>query len=279
MKKEEQYSFYDHLRANDVIGTLQVLLDRAGWNLRTEDGKLFVRHPAIAVDTPWIHVRTAPGFDCGLWHQITFNFISSNLPERERFVPRHCQCCWKVVVKPRTLQQLFNLLELEKALDRPSKCGIELRDSVPGLYGGYFYNKTKEAGLECYEVVKVAMLENEFLSPLLDEVDDEGRTTRLILKRACTEFEHVCGPSDKWVVTPEQNAIEDLVDRWVVTDGLELGQPENLVWNIKKRWIEWAWKNGDPTYLRYTGGKPLYPNYVTYHQPKETKEIENVPEI
>lgn len=273
---DEPYSFYEHLRANDIIGQLEVLLNQAGWNLRNEDGKLFVRHPTIARDTPWLHVRTSPDLDCGLWHQIIFNFISDRLPPGEKFVPRHCQQCWKVVVKPRTLRQLFNLLELQKALGRPSKCGIELRDSVPGLYGGYFYNKSLEAGLECYESVKSAMLENEFLAPLLDEVDDDGRTTRLILKRACTEFEHSCGASDKWAVTPEQNAIEDIVERWVVSDRLELSQPENVVWNVKRRWIEWAWKNGDPTYARYTGGKPLYPKYVTYHQPKETEDVRQI---
>ena len=272
MEKEAPYSFYEHLRANDVIGQLRTLLDHAGWNLRTADGKLFARHPTISTDTPWLHVQTAPGLNCGLWHQITFNMVSMTLPVAERFVPRHCQNCWKVVCKPRTLEQLFNLLELEKSLGRPSKCGIEQRDSVHGLYGGYFYNKGKEAGLECYEAVKEAIAENEVLAPLLAEADADGRTTRLILKRACTEFEHACGPSDKWVVTPEQNAIEDLIDRWVVSDGLELQQPDNVVWNVKRRWIEFAYKNGDQTYLRYTGGKPLYPDYVTYHQ----KETDNV---
>lgn len=260
-----EYSFYDHLKANDVIAALRPLLDNAGWNIRDVDGKLFVRHPAIARDTPWIHVRPAPGFNCGLWHQVTFNFVSMQQPPGQQFVPRHCQNCWKVVVKPRTLQQLFNLLEIEKALDRPSKCGIELRDSVHGLYGGYFYNKGRDAGIECYHAVYDALAANEVMAPLLEELDADGRTTRLILKRACTEFEHAIGPSSEWKITPEQEAIEDLIDRWVVSDNMEHHQPENLIWNIKRRWIEWAWKNGDPTYSRYTGGAPLYPPYEVYH--------------
>ena len=265
MTEQKPYSVYDHLKAYDIIEMLKPLLDQGGWNLRDVDGKLFVRHPAIARDTPWIHVRHEPGFECGLWHQIIFNMISAQLPPGERFVPRHCQNCWKVVVKPRTIEQLFNLLELEKALNRPSKCGIELRDSVPGLYGGYFYNHGKEAGLECYQTVYDAISIHPVLSPLLDEIGDDGKTTRIILKRACTEFEHACGPSDKWEVTDKQNKIEDLVERWVSLDDKDIPQPENLIWNIKRRWIEWAWRNGDPTYAKYTGGQPLYPPYVTYH--------------
>jgi len=44
------------------------------------------------------------------------------------------------------------------------------------------------------------------------EVDADGRTTRIILKRACTEYEHEIGDSSKWTVTPEQNFIEDIID-------------------------------------------------------------------
>lgn len=265
------YSHYDHFRAHDIIALLKPLFDSGSFVLRS-DGKIEAKHTQMAKDTPWIHIKHAYGLDCGLWHQISFNAVSMLLPDNQKFVPRHCQECWKVVVKPRTLQQLFNLLEMEKVLDRPSKCGIEVRDSVPGLYGGYFYNRSKDEGLMCYELVKKAMAQNEFLAPLIDEVDDAGRTIKVILKRACTEYEHAVGDSDKWKVTPEQEALENLIDNFVVSNDLLLAQPEHLIWNIKRRWIEWAWKNGDPTYANYTGGKPLYPVYVTYHQPEMLEE-------
>jgi hypothetical protein len=208
-----------------------------------------------------------------LWHQIIFDLISLKQPAEKQFVPRNCLSCWKVVVKPRTLEQLFHLLELQKASGRPSKCGIEPRESVNGLYGGYFYNRSIDAGLECYYAVSEMMTADTVLAPLLDEVDDDGKTTRLILKRACTEFEHAVGPSDKWPedynsVSPEQAAIEDIVERWVATDDVVRAQPENVKWNVMRRWIEWAWMHGDPTYAKFTGGKPLYPPYVTYHPRK-----------
>ena len=259
---------YDHLKSYDVISILQPLVDNGNFKLRPEDGKFENKNMSISKNTPWIHVKHSPGFKCGLWNQVIFDIVVRQLPHDQKFVPRHCQNCWKVCVKPRTLQQLFNLLEMQKKLDRPSKCGIEQRESVPGLYGGYFYNKGHQAGMNCYDIVKNAMLENEYLSPLIDEVDNFGRTTRIILKRACTEFEHLIGDSSKWVVTPEQEFIEDLVEEYIVDPQMSARQPDHLLWNVKRRWIEWAWKNGDPTYTLYTGGKPLYPAYVTYHQPE-----------
>ncbi len=270
-KLDEPYNVYEHLKSHDVLDMLRPLLDGGSYTLRQADGKLEVKQVQASRDTPWIHVRHSLGYDCHLWNKIIFDIVVKQLPEDQKFVPRHCQGCWKVVVKPRTLQQLFNLLEMQKELDLPSKCGIEVRDSVPGLYGGYFYNKSIEAGLECYDVVKKSMSENDILTPLLEETDKDNRTTRLILKRACTEFEHAVGDSDKWEITTGQNAVEDLIEQYIVHDSLELRQAEHLTWNIKRRWIEWAWKNGDPTYANYTGGKPLYPAYVTYHQ-KEAKK-------
>ena len=265
---EEPYSTYKHLKANNIIDILRPLLQNNGYSLRLSDGKFKAKQLSADPNTPWIHVKHARGFDCHLWHNIIFDVISARLPREKQFVPRHCQSCWKVVVKPKTLQQLFNLLELQKGLDRPSKCGIEVRPTVHGLYGGYFYNRSHAEGLECYDIVKNALLENEILSVLLNDVDENNRTKNLLLKRACTEFEHLVGRSDKWEITQEQNLLEDLVERFFVNENLSLVQYEHARWDVQQRWIEWAWQNGDLTYSRYTGGEPLYPPYVTYHQPE-----------
>lgn len=275
---EYEKNVYDHLKSYDIVTILKPLLDSGNFYLRPEDGKIKARFVSLSGDTPWVHVRTIDGLDCAMWHQITFNAVSRLLPLGQAFVPRKCQSCWKVVVKPRTLQQLFNLYEVQKRLEMPCKCGIETRESVNGLYGGYFYNKSLEAGQQCYETVKQAMAGNEFLSPLLDEVDENGRTTRIILKRACTEYEHLITDSSTWKITPAQEFIEDLIERYVVNDNLKLSQPEHIVWHIMRGWIDYAWKHGDETYARYTGGKPLFPAYVTYHQPELIKEVSDVDE-
>ena len=168
--------------------------------------------------------------------------------------------------------QLFELEMLQRQLNLPSKCGIEKRAHVHGLYGGYFYNESKEEGVSCYNIVYAAMSQNEILRPLLDFVDEEGRTQNLLLKRACTEFEHLCGDSSKWEVTQEQLAIESLVNRYVVADDFERIQPEILVRHVRRTWIEFAYQWADPTYAQLTGGEPLYPHYVTYHQEEKRNE-------
>jgi hypothetical protein len=266
MQNEPGYSFYDHLKSHDILTILRPLLDSGSHELRKEDGRFIAKGVTISRDTPWIHTRQTLNFDCGLWHRITFNIVVAQLPDDQKFVPRHCQDCFKVCIRPRTLDQLFELLKVQQKMYLPSKCGIELRDDVHGLYGGYYYSKGLEAGLQCYDAVVKALSENEVLAPLLDEVDEDNRTTKVILKRGCTEFERVFPKSNEWKVTPEQNAIEDLIDGYVVQENMRLPQPDHLHYNIKRRWIEFAFKCGDPTYAKYNGDKPLFPKYVSFHQ-------------
>ena len=106
---------YGWLKQNDVVEMLQPLLKRGGYRLRISDGK-FEAESVYGADGPWIHVKHARGKKCHLWHQIMFNVVSEPLPEALRFVPSGCQECWKVVVRPKTLKQLFALWEIEKRL-------------------------------------------------------------------------------------------------------------------------------------------------------------------
>jgi hypothetical protein len=271
MTDSYEKNLYDQLRSWDVLSMLEPAIDGFHRYLRPEDGKIKNHQVTIPMGTPWVHVKTHRNLDCGLWNHLIFKQVVPQLPSGQRFVPRGCQSCWKVVVKPRTLQQLFALLKIQKDLDIPAKCGIEQRMTTHGLYGGYFYNTSLPVGLKCYEVVKGAMLESEIMAPLVEEVDSHGKTTRILLKRACTEMEHAMGDSDKWEITPEQEFLEDLIKSYVVSENIRTHQPEHLVWNIQRRWIEFAYTSGDPTYALYTGGKPIYPPYVTYHQPELLK--------
>jgi len=250
----EEISYYDWIKANDIVEWCKPLIAQAGWAWREADGKLYAQLKPGIYDTPWHHVKSDYRLKCGLWHQIMFDMIGSKLPSGERFVPSKCQNCYKVVVRPKTLVQLFGLINLQKTLDRPSKAGIERRESVHGLYGGYFYNWGLAEGKECYNIVRKAVDEHENLGP----------ETNVLLKRGCTEYEHACGDSDKWKITPEQLHIEALLDRWLITDDIEMRQPEKLIHNVHRKWIEFAYSYGDETYVKFTGGKPLYPPYKTY---------------
>jgi len=199
---------------------------------------------------------------CGLWHQVMFDVVFRHLGKN--WVPSKCQQCFKVVVRPKTLRQLFALLELQKRLNRPCKCGIERRETVHGLYGGYFYNWGLHEGRKCYDIVRQAV----------DEDKELGPDVPVLLKRACTEYELKCGDSDKWTVEPEQLEVEAQLERWLVDDDYEHRQAEKLVHNVHRKWIEWAFANGDKTFADFTDGEPLYPEYITY-QHLTHEEIEN----
>ena len=244
-------SYYDEIGKTDIIAYMRPQLERGVFNLRDSDGKLFAT-ANMAWNTPWHHIKHA-FLDCQTWHRVIFDFIASQL--ETPFVPSKCQNCWKVVVRPGTLEQLFALERLQKQLDVPCKCGIEIRNTVHGLYGGYFYNYSFPEGLERYKQVREEVNQEPLLGPDIP----------VFLKRACTEFEHLCGDSKFWGITPKQRELEAMVDRYVVSDDMQRRQPDHLVRHVHRKWIEYAFANGDATYKIYTDGKPLYPAYRTYH--------------
>ena len=244
-------SYYDEISKTDIISYMKGGLERGGWHLRDVDGKLEATSH-MANESPWHHVKHA-FLDCQTWHRILFDVIFANM--ENPCVPSKCQNCWKVVVRPQTLKQLFALESVQKALDVPCKCGIEIRLTVHGLYGGYFYNYSFMEGLERYRQVRDAV----------DRHPDLGKDIPVFLKRACTEFEHLVGDSKYWTVSDRQLELEQMVDRYIVKDDLNRSQPEHLVKHIHRKWIEFAFAYGDPTYAEYTDGKPLFPKYRTYH--------------
>jgi hypothetical protein len=172
------------------------------------------------------------------------------------------------VVKPFTLKELMDLYAFQKAFtanymekDRFCKCGIEERKCVHYNYGGYFYNKSKQQGLERYEQVRKA-------------VDKINPHIPVILKRYCTEFEIKLGPSDKYK-WPEgvdilQKRIFDIIDMDSI--GRNVTQPQDIVEDNLAKWIEFAWDRGDHTAIMYNDNEPLYSPSVTYHKPQIIKE-------
>jgi len=253
----QRRNYFQFLEKNNILRKVKVLLEQAGYYVRHEDGKIYA-DLHLAWDYPWHHVKRIDFLDCHLWHRIMFDIVGG-------FVPMNCQNCFKVVVKPQTLKQLFALLDLQIRLDLPAKCGVEDRKTVFGSYGGYFYNVGFENGIECYMKVRDSIKEDEHLRDLLEEVDDNGVPKRVILKRGCTEMEHALGRSDKWQVTEEQIELEKLVNNTFVRQPSSRLQPDIIIQNVHQKWIEFAWDRGDPTVLEFTDGYLLYPPYMTYH--------------
>lgn len=258
-------AYYDDLKSRNVIRLLKEYLKGGAMSLRGSDGK-FVANLHVDWDSPWIHIRNSYETNCFWWKDIVFHqIVEKHLPRDQWFVPIGCQNCFKVVVRPKTIEGLFALEALEERLDRPSKCGIELRSSVFGNYGGYFYNRGLPAGLECYKEVRAAVDADPALGPEIT----------VLLKRACTEMELAVGRSDHWEVKPEQMEFETRFQSLIVNDLPVLRQSEHVKDEVRQKWIERAYDVGDETVLQYNGGQPLFPEYVTYHHLSEKENAKN----
>lgn len=256
--EKDRKNLYRRVGKLDIISRIRPLLEKQGYIVRTEDDKIVPKMVSAGWDSPWIYVQSDPTARCDIFHKVFYNILGH--------IPTYCRNCWKVVVRPQTLTQLLDLYELQKDMGVPCKCGIERRDSVFGLYGGYFYNQGKERGIERYHEVRA----------LVDE--HLGKDVPVILKRYCTEFEiggtGVSGQGDSLTTedtTPEEKEMEEYILHHFPRVGHNNPQAKHLVATVIQRWIMYAYKNGDETYKEVTNGEPLFPPYRMYHNKEKEK--------
>lgn len=214
---------------------------------KRQNGK-FTAEMSEIVEGPWIYVNNNPKQQCNKWRSIQFKCF--------KMIPKECMDCYKVVVRPRTVVELFKLLDLQQDLpkDIHCKCGIEIRPYVAALYGGYFYTFSKKAGRARYKEVR--KLVDEQISP----------DVKVFLKRACTEYEMKYGDSSKWELNPREREISAWIDK-NFDEKLLSGAAEQwgeLKIDTAERWIEYAATNADKTYLELTDGEPMYDPPVIY---------------
>lgn len=234
--EEDWFTFFSRLNAQGFVWDADdQRLRQKGW-------------PALQANTPWCHTASSWDKHCSLDHNIIFN--------NWRVIHPRCLECWKIVVSPRTFHELMLLESLENQLGFDSKCGIEMRDYAPKHYGGYFYTSSLDAGRARWKEVKDAV--SEFISPEVGE--------KVILKRGCTEYEMVKGPSLHWTVTPQQQKLLETIEAFVDVKRGHGEQSLMLKRNVHLKWLLWAHANGDMTYKDYNGGLSLFPDYVKYHE-------------
>jgi len=248
--KKDRKNLYLRLDKLNLINKLEPILKRGGgYHCRLEDGRFVPSFPAVAQDAPWVYVQSDISTRCDVYHRVFFNVL--------QMIPSRCRRCFKVVVMPRNLIELFDLYELEREMGVPCKCGIEKRLTDTRLYGGYFYCDGLKEGEERYKEVRE--LVSERLSP----------ETNVILKRYCTEYEigpMGQGPSNELPdMTEEEIWLEEYVLSLFPSIGFGSKQPDWIVANVMQNWIHWAYQHGDPTYKEFTGDSPLFKPVVTYH--------------
>ena len=261
-------SYYADLKKRDVVTWLEPMINSGSVKCRITDGKFEFTNMTHPHKVPWHYIRTVTGAKCP-YYQNLFGKISPRTPAG-KFVPRRCQSCWKIVIRPRSLKELFALEELMLTkFDWPCKCGIERRSYTPlskYRYGGYIYNTDPQQGGRRLLELRKMFEEHEVLNGV-----------EAYLKRGCTEFELGIPNTSEWKVTDEQNRVEDLLDWYFHFDVPDSGMPEHILDRVHMTWIEWAAENGDETYLEYTDGQPLFRPAFRY-EPKVEGADEATPD-
>ena len=245
--KTDRKSLYLRLDKINLTKKLAGLL-KSSYHARMEDGKFVPNMPAMGLDAPWVYIKSNRA-RCDIYHRVFFDVLG--------MIPSYCRECYKIVISPRNLVELFDLYEMQRETGYACKCGIELRKTDTRLYGGYFYCTGLEQGKERYKEVRA--LVDKHLTP----------ETGVILKRYCTEFEigpEGQGPSiDLPELTKEELEFEKYVIDHFPHVGFGTKQPDYLTARVMVDWIHHAYMHGDPTYKEFTDGSPLFKPVVTYH--------------
>ena len=142
----------------------------SGQGYRIKNGKIRRRETNFGSppDGPWVFIRGMDNRRCGMWVLYHDNF---------KFLPEYCATkCWKVVVRVMKIKDLYMLYDIAKALNLPSKVGINARDWVRGPYLGFFYSTSKDEAKQQYDVIKKSLI------PHIKEFD-------ILYKQKCTEME------------------------------------------------------------------------------------------
>jgi len=242
-------SKYLELTRFDLIGKCMPLF-QAGWYMDASDNRIKAM-PGQDLNAPWVQVRQNPAKPCLFFHQVQAGCLG--------YIPTPCLNCYKVVARPRTVVDLFKVLEVQenRLLEYFCKCGVETRPTVKYPYGAYWYFNSAADGLINHRIVKVE---------LHRDVDPD---MEVVLKRGCTEFEQRFGPSDKWQPCPDEAIWQTLIDQYFDVGNWTFLQPAAVKLFVKRRWIEMAaYQVKDPTYLALTGGAPFHFEPVTYHEPR-----------
>lgn len=235
---------------------------------RTETGKLALRTQPSAFNSPWYYVKHGLNRDCILWHDLYFDHFE--------IIPSNCMSCWKVVIyshadpAQQKVSDLFRMRDMLIAEGLPSKCGMDVRRYTPHRYDGFVYGDSLTQGQEHYRIIKEAT----------DKLFPDGR---VILKRACTEFEHKHPDSSTWMLSEIQMEMEhrfdSIFDRTPVPAS---GQDDFQQAQTLKTWIEYAHGIGDTSWREAMiregyedPGEHLFPPARTYHElsPEELNDL------
>ena len=221
----------------NVIALLGPLLGPGRWEIGN-DGRINPAKRVLSPDKPFRSANLIKhGYDCSWEMDVLFEVVY-----RMKLVPIRCLSCYKVLLKPTTLADVYRIEAFQQAGDYPCKVGMEIRPTVKRPWGAYWYTNSIEEGRERFREVRDWAKHGLF--------DD----WKILLKRGCTEYEQAVGPSDAWEQEAGQVAIEAAVHHGVNHEPLVADQPPSIVENLHEQWEKW---------------EEIMKPYVTYHEKQE----------
>lgn len=205
------------------------------------------------------------GMPAHLWKDAHPYGCSRHLTVFTKFnvIPKYCFECYKVVITPRNVMELFKLLiifeKISLPLDNTRKCMVEERKDCSGTYKGLVYCKSINEGNEVCNIVR--MMVSDDISPHVS----------VTLKRGCSEFEHIFPEfaqikpaSEAMQYRKDWQEYEDYADNklvfykeiyadipYVNTSKLEKYTPGEIL--CIQYWLRYAATIGDISYLAITG--------------------------
>lgn len=224
----------------EITEKLQPLLDKGVCCLDPEGRLRFVDQASRP--GPFLFKLVPHHTRCLLWFHV--------MAQTFGFVPSPCHSCWKTVVYPRDIEELFRLHDLQQGLDHLSKCGMEMRPYVPADYSGYFYHSSREEALADHPRLEAAVLQ------------ELGRDAKVFLKRACTEFTLKFGDPKGWQLTPEQLALEKRISGLFSDEVYDAARSPQITREVQRDWVLWAYRRGDPAYKKYLESFDIFSDYA-----------------
>lgn len=262
-------NWQDHIwfnnRKQGIIGELTG--PHTGGHIRR--GQIGPRFHEINYDMPWAFVGMS-GRGCNVRNELYWR--------RFGVIPRHCRTsCYKVVVKPQSVYELYHFHLLLKQLSDlegwGGKSGIDIRWYTFGRYAAFMYHANLEKARRCYDHVRDLIDYSEHFR-LLNEIESMYTHELITLKKGCTEMQHPAFggiPSDLWEnheKVPFWEEEEAHLDDMICLDDSSDGQPPWLHNKIVYSWCEYAHMTGDPTYRQVLGEDPFAYSEKLYHLKK-----------
>jgi hypothetical protein len=173
----------------------------------------------------------------------------------EKAVPIGCRDCYKIKVTSDTLRELIAVKDIAQDFPCSSKSGSEVdKPNTQSLYASYFYFLGLDKARATFRKLRDAVDDHPKLGPMV----------KMVIKRGCTNYEHACGPSDRYAFDPKLADIEAYF--WPRFVRKQPGEPPKEVRDAMTlmHLVRTAFRIGDDTYKDFTGGKALVPPTVSY---------------